>query len=262
VLIGLAALLKLLPALFLLWLVLKRAWAALAAALITILVAAVVPCLITFGPQQTVAYHQQWWQHNVRGAPAQGLVDAALREHFTDHRNQSIPAVLARLTWADHPHPAPRQLADLSPPAIRAISVGAACVILAALVFRARKPLAALTEATVRSETALLLLAMLVLPPLLRTYYLLWAAPAVLLLVHAMLSVDAARRLRICGRIGTIAWLVGMLAWAWPAARDYGVHLWMLLILGVLLAVSTDQGAPVRRSIATEPEFPGTPSPA
>ena len=76
---------------------------------------------------------------------------------------------------------------------------------------------------------------MLVLSPLLRTYYLVWALPALTLFASRAADRGALRTCRLA-RFGLVVWLLGMAAWISPNARSYGVHLVMLLLMCVLLA--------------------------
>lgn len=245
--LGLATALKLLPLVFALWLVLKRRWTALGMLLGTVLVVALAPCLVVLGPRATVEHHRQWWEYNVRGAPARGLLDARLREHFLDHRNQSISAVVARLAWSAHPHPAPLRLAALDERACRQVALALSLLLLAGLVWLSRGCGAALgprglkgaaLAACLRYEAAAYCLAMLILAPLLRTYYLVWALPGLVLLARQALD-GSDRRTRRLGGLGLLVWLLGMLGWLSDAARACGVHLLMALALaGTLLALA------------------------
>ncbi len=244
VLIGLAAVLKLLPALLLLFLLFKRRWHALAAAGATIIIVMVVPPLLVFGPEKTVQYHREWYEHNVRGDAARGLLNADLAAHFTDRRNQAIPQVLARLTWPEHPHAALVQPLHLEPAMCQRVSYGVMVLLLAGLVCATRRPWRDLGETRRHCEGAVYAIGMLVFAPLLRQYYLVWALPGLALLARAAASQQSGR-MRSLGWSGLAVWTVGMVAWIWPLARVLGAHLLMLIVMGVLLlwvGVSADQG--------------------
>lgn len=256
VLFGLAASVKLLPAIFLPWLALTRRWRALALALIAAGLINIVPPLLVFGPRLTAEYHAQWWQRNVLGPPVRGMADSTLREHFVDHRNQSIPAVLSRVLVAEHPYRAAWQPITLSEPnALRlAYAVWAVLLAVALIVTRGAPPrrsaktAAGVSSALLRMQVAMLLLAMLVLSPLVRTYYLVFALPALACVV------DAARGrgwigARVAGTAGVVIWLAGMAGWLSNGARLYGVHVWMLLLLGAAL-LGASRGAREQRNTA------------
>ena len=97
-------------------------------------------------------------------------------------------------------------------------------------------------------EISLLLLAMLILGPLLRTYYLVWALPALLLL---------------CGRMthgnrwaytGVLLWLGGLLGWISPEARSLGVHWFVLVGMGICVVGSAEATEDHRGVVPTEAE--------
>lgn len=241
-LLGLATVLKLLPAIFAIWLLLKRRFAAFGVLCGTVLVIALIPPITAFGPRAAFDAHKQWWNYNIHGAAGAGMTDPALREHFIDHRNQSIPAVIARICWPEHPHRTKLQLAAFDQRTCRRLAGAIAIALFATLLWHARRSWKVPREQensgerlrqsafTLRRETALFLLAMLVFSPLLRTYYLVWALPA--LALFASLAADTvATRTRRLARFGLLVWLIGMLAWVSPTARAYGVHLVMLLLM-------------------------------
>jgi alpha-1,2-mannosyltransferase len=235
-LFGCAAVIKLLPGLFLIWLILKRKWTAVGGFVVAAAGLAALPPVAVFGPRATLEYHREWCAHNLAGDAARGLLNPLLAEHFVDHRNQSIAQVLARLTWPGHPHPAAWQPVQLGPDTCMHAAHGAALALLLLLAWSTRRSWHQLGLERRRVEFAVFALGMLVFSPLLRQYYLVWALPAVLLLVrHA----DAKRW---WGRVGTAIWVLGMLAWTWPAARVVGANLLMLLAMGVLLLSGVPEG--------------------
>lgn len=230
-----AVVVKLLPALLLPWILLKRAWRSTGMFILATIIVVVLPCLVTWGWGQTIAAHRQWWTYNVGGAPAKGLVDSNLRAHFIDHRNQSLASVAAHWLAAEHPYRLPIAPVSLPKDAVLWLARIAWLVLAAAMFWWLRKPAVRLGEGRLRGELALLLIAMMVFSPLLRQYYLVWALPGLLLLTLWALADLHAPRLRILGRIGLVTWLVGMLAWLWPEARLAGAHLLMLIVIGGLL---------------------------
>ncbi|MCH7870299.1 MAG: DUF2029 domain-containing protein, partial [Planctomycetes bacterium] len=181
VLFGFAAVLKLLPAVLLIWLLLKRQWTALAVAAVCIVIVAGGPCLIVFGPRQTAEYHREWLADNFGQDGRRGLVDRAERNHFVDHRNQSIAAVVQRAFWPQHSARAAWQPIAISRAACVRISLSLATLLALGLAVTTRRPAAALTRAARQAEFAAYLIAMLVFSPLLRQYYLVWCLPALLL---------------------------------------------------------------------------------
>jgi alpha-1,2-mannosyltransferase len=238
--LGLAALVKLLPALLLVWLVLKRRWWAAGAMVATVAAVAIVPCLIVFGPRQTLVYHEQWWVHNVEGPPAQSMAEdevegeEQLAEHFVDRHNQSLPVVLSRLLSPTHPSRLSWQPVKLETATCVWIARGVLAALVAGLLWRTRRAWGRLGPAERRVEFAVYLLAMMVFAPLLRQYYLAWALPAVLLFVMMARGVVLTGRRRL-GVAGVTVWLAGMALWAWEPARVCGAHWLTLTVMGVLL---------------------------
>ena len=260
-LLGAAAVLKLLPGVFLLWLLLKRRWRAAGAMVAATVILAVAPPLVVFGPQRTVAYHREWWEYNVGCGWAAGIPEsdlgaeptttpAAVPAHFLDHRNQSIAQVLARLTQPDHPFAAPFQPLQLDPTACAWLARGLRVLLLAGLVWGTRRTWEALPINRRHAEAAVYAIGMLVFSPLLRQYYLVWAVPGLVLLARAAAGGDVAQGHRTslrqtapsgrrCGRIGMLVWALGLLAWIWPLPRVFGAHLVMLIAMGILLLCAT-----------------------
>ncbi len=261
VLFGSATVLKLLPAVFLVWLLLKRQWSAAASLVLTVLVVALLPCLAVFGPADTARYHKQWWDHNVRGAPARGMADPSLREHFIDHRNQSVAAVVNRVFGRDHRYAVPVNFPVLSERACGRVAAGLWLALAAGMIWTTRRPQRALREFRLRGEAACYVLAMLVFSPLFRQYYLVWALPALVLLLRMSGGLEAGGA-RAAARTAVVLWIIGMVAWMSETARAYGVHLLMsIAIAALLLAVAarvdrerTDSADEDRQRSAPPPE--------
>ncbi len=238
--LGTAAMVKLLPAIALPWLALKRQWTALLAAVAALLALAALPALVAYGPRQAAVHYREWWDFNVGGDAARGLIAADRREHFLDYRNQSIAQVLARLTWAEHPYRLAWQPVRLTPGQVALTANLLTAGVLVALLLLVRRPWQDLDRDARRGEVALVGLAMLVAAPLLRQYYLVWALPAVAVLLGWRASPVAG--LRRLGWTGLFAWGLGMLAWLSPAARSAGANLVMLLLMAGMLGCGLASG--------------------
>ncbi|MBI3821182.1 MAG: DUF2029 domain-containing protein [Planctomycetes bacterium] len=88
-LLGLAIACKLTPALFLVYLLWKRAWAALAAACLSLIAFVLIMPAAVFGWSNNLDYLQSWHRHMI--APyAAGVVTS-------EHKNQSLPGLLHRM---------------------------------------------------------------------------------------------------------------------------------------------------------------------
>lgn len=227
--LGLAIFAKLLPAIFLIWLALKRQWCAAAWCAAAFALFALGPPLVIFGPQQTWNYHAQWWDHNLHGAPTRGMVDPELRDHFIDRRNQALPAVLAR--WCDptHPHRLPIQPLQLSSGQCVWIARGVLVALLLSLLAATRHAWQHLSPRARRGELVLYLLAMMFLSPLMRQYYLAWALPA-LVLISIAATQHVTPQTGRAALVGLVVWVLGMLLWMWQPARVAGAH-WLMLVL-------------------------------
>ncbi len=233
-LLALAAVIKLLPALLIVWLALKRQWTALTVCLVGVAAIVVLPCLAVFGPQRTLDYHREWAQHNLLGAPAGDMADEEQTNHFIARRNQGLPVVLSRLCGPTHPYRVSFQPVKLSEPSCLWLARAILAAMLAGLIWRTRRRWDRLGRLDRQVEFAVYLLAMMLFSPLLRQYYLVWALPAVLLFVQLALDGRDVRIVRH-GGIGILVWVLGMLLWTIDSARACGAHWAMLLSMGVLL---------------------------
>jgi alpha-1,2-mannosyltransferase len=237
---GVATVLKLLPGIFLLWLLLKRRWSAALACVATITVLALVPPTLVFGLEKARAYHREWFEYNARGDAACGMLRSDLPEHFIDRRNESIGQVLARWTWLEHPFRVAWQPLKLEPQTCKRLADGISAALLLALLALTRRPWRNLTLERRHAEAAVFAIAMLALSPLVRQYYLVWALPG--LVVFAGWAVGGSdepgrSKPRVLGWIGLAVWLGGMALWPWQITRVCGAHLLMLLTLGALLVL-------------------------
>ena len=238
-----AAVLKILPAIFLVWLVLKRRWAAVLGFCVAATILLAVPPFLALGPQKSVEYHKQWWSYNAsEGGPRRWMMEVESSpntDHFVDRRNQSIPALTGRLLWGGHPQKAAWQPMALSLDAALRVATLVTLGLGLALLFATRSRLAQPTDDPWRwrGEFALYAIAIQALAPLTRMYYLVWTMPALAVLVY--FATPAAGNSRTAGwaRAGVALWLAGMALWPVRISREYGVHLAMLIGIGVVLVV-------------------------
>ncbi|MGE3180833.1 MAG: glycosyltransferase family 87 protein [Phycisphaerae bacterium] len=235
-----ATVLKILPALIALWLILRKQIKVGAAFAVGVITMSLLPSLLAFGFARTAAYHQEWWAYNVADAGPRKWMEqeewGPHSAHFVDRRNQSVHAVVGRMFWAEHRFPAEWQPAHFS---------AERCILLAnAILFALLAGLVALTwqmrkvpdsdHWRTRAELSIFAIGLLVLAPLSRMYYLVWALPALALLLRAATEV---RRTAGMGwaRAGVLIWLIGMIAWTSRHAREFGVHTVMLVLMVVCL---------------------------
>jgi hypothetical protein len=92
--LGLATLIKVVPAILAVYLLLRRQWRAAAVMIVTVIVLDVLPCLAFFGWPGTVAEHRAWVQRAGRYSNWQWIEQPLLRVH--KRANESLAVVLAR----------------------------------------------------------------------------------------------------------------------------------------------------------------------
>ncbi len=93
--LGLAGCIKVTPFVFLLYLLLRRQWRALAGVLLAVLLCQVVPSIIFFGPAGAIREHRGWWQRVGWYSNSRMIEDPLLRVRRHGH-NCSYSVVLGR----------------------------------------------------------------------------------------------------------------------------------------------------------------------
>jgi hypothetical protein len=236
---GLIALLKLLPGLFLFWLLLKRQWLAASSMVATMILVAFVPCLVFFGPAETRTYYQQWWQHNApQDGPRFERSGPDMIDHFIDHRNQSIEEVLLRWTWPGHAFALDNQPLKLTQDqAVRTAQV-IAILLLVALLWVSRRPPERLTPLAVMRRPPSSPWACLCFRRCCASTT--WSGRVPALVLLARIGANESRRGRQwLGNLGVLAWLAAMILWIWPTPRLMGVHLALLITISILLYIAS-----------------------
>ncbi|GLW71831.1 membrane protein [Kitasatospora phosalacinea] len=234
---GLAAAIKLTPALFVVHLLLTRRWRAAATAVATALGATGAGFLIA--PEVS----RQFWTAT--------LWDTDRVGGFANMSNQSLQGLIARLG---------PQLPG------RALWVAAALAVLALWAHRLRRAAAARDSLAAYSLTGL---ACCLVSPITWVHHLVWMLPALVVLADAALSRPRHRR----GWL-TLCWVLQLvvssgMVWLWhPDGRDPGTLLggsaYALLTLGLLIAVPIrphpdgpeQPGPPVESTVTTRPPQP------
>lgn len=216
--LGLAVLLKITPALLLVWFGLKRQPRVVAAGVATLLLAGPASDAVVFGPRGAQEAYAAWFERAVTRSSSRGLIANQIE---MDWRNQGVAAVLCRwlhptsysLRFDNDPRikidrePAFVNVAELPLPSIaRAVDVLMVSG-LAGLVWLCRRPAARLSSWQLRLEWALVLLAMLWFMPVLRRYHFIWMTPALTLLVSAAYYRWSSRTWRFAA-LGSIGLLV------------------------------------------------------
>lgn len=195
--LGLAVILKLTPGLLIVWFALKRQWAVVAAALITIALAGPLADVAVLGPRETADAYRGWLARAVQDGSPRALIE---RQVEMDWRNSALGATLCRwlhptsyaLRFDNDPRFRERDpdallnVAALPTATVARIASAAAILLLAALCLWAWRGPADPAALRTRVEWAIFMLAMLWLMPVMRRYHMIWCLPAVFLLAEAL----------------------------------------------------------------------------
>lgn len=191
--LGLAVLLKVTPALLVVWFALKRQYKTAGVAVAVVVLAGPVGDLLVFRPAYAADAYRRWFQTAVITGSHRGLI---LNQLEMDWRNQGLGAVACRwlhpANYALHFDNDPRIKTDKEPATMNVLALSretiATIVItvmglsVAGLLWLTRRPGRELSLWQLRLEWALILLAMLWLMPVLRRYHLVLMLPALAVL--------------------------------------------------------------------------------
>lgn len=268
-LLGLAIWIKLLPLLAVGYLLLKRKWLPAALALAVAVVVDLALSLVAFGPETTWQLHREWVQNEVHGEQSRMLSDA--RPLDEDRlNNQSAMIVMRRLlTHMGHGTEADRQVAvgrgvevqpgevgsidygglrpnvsvaDLTPGQLRLVYATAMMLLFLGIAVYCRRPGRALASEDWATEIAMVVLATLWFSPLVWSYHLTAALPAL-----AVIFARAPRHPRFAEATAAL-WIISLVLMGSSTARAWGVTFWMNLLLGVLL-VTTAARKPLKKDV-------------
>ena len=242
-LLGLASWLKLLPLLGVGYLLLKRRWGPALVALGCALLLDLVLSLAAFGPAGTWREHAAWWNRGAAQTMNRQLdyPGASDEDRLT---NQSL-AVIVRRLLSSHGDPTDivRQrvvLAHLTQRQLQVVFLGATAILtLGIAAFCRRRPGTPGREGPddVPAQVALVVLATLWFSPVVWSYHLTAATPALALVLYRW------RHRRAVAYAASGVWLAGLGLLAQPVgpfARAVGVLLWLSLLLGLALVGSRE----------------------
>jgi hypothetical protein len=260
--LGLAILLKLSPAVLLLWLLLKKDWRALASTVGVVLVLGPGLDILTVGWDRAVDWQWEWYQRLRWSGSAWTVLVAGSQCEYSNH---AVVAVLRRLLHSTDSTPYfdvevggrhelagshPVNLLNLPISAVTAIWAALMLVSLVALVAVSRRPAQPASRERLRWEYALYCLAMLWFLPVVREYHYVWAYPLVSLLVANVRSLwrDTGQfPWRSAPAWGLGVWLVTMALGAPRIAQEFGVPMLGIAALGgagiLVLSRFTDSSA-------------------
>jgi hypothetical protein len=249
--LGLAVWVKLLPAVGVGYLLLKRKFAPAVLAVIFVVALDVVLSLAAFGPKAAWEEHVKWWHNEGTGSVGRQLN----RTDFMDEdrlTNQSILVVMRRTLTSlgsdagiptdnvplDQLHARNQvRVANLSPEQLKWAYYAVLALLGAGIAFVCRRHGDEQSDGQWATEIALMLLATMWFSPVVWGYYPTAVTPALALVLS-----HGERHRRVVQ--ATVAmWLLGMALMAVPAARAAGVLTWASLLLGaVLVWMQRDDG--------------------
>ncbi|RMF83622.1 MAG: DUF2029 domain-containing protein, partial [Planctomycetota bacterium] len=251
---GLAVLLKLTPALLVVWFALKRQFRTVAVALATVVCAGPLADLAAFGPSYAADWYRGWAEIALVRGSHRGLI---LYERELEWRNQSISAIAMRLlhdtnakTHFDNDPRIKRDDPDLYLNALTLPNSAVATIVLSivavsalALMWIARRPATQCSIWRLRIEWALFIVAMLWFMPVLRRYHFVMLLPALAVLAGCIHHCGWNSRV---GRLGIATYFVliaaqlsaGLRLWFRPSPSEAaGVFLFVLPVLALPLIV-------------------------
>jgi len=235
-LLGLASWLKLLPLLGVGYLLLKRRWGSASLALGFTVLFDVVLSLAAFGPGGAWREHAAWWHRGVTATMYRQLARERVGEEDRP-TNQSLAVTVRRLlsSHGNPMDPARRRviLAELTPQQLQAVFLGTTALLaagIAAFCRRDRKgspPRQGSDE--LPAQIALVVLATLWFSPVVWSYHLTAATPALAVVLYRCRHHQAVA----WAVIGV--WLTALSLLACPVARAAGILFWLSLLLGLAL---------------------------
>lgn len=257
--LGLAAVIKLLPALLILYFLLVRRWGVAVAAVATAGLLGLAVPLLVLGPQPTLELHGQFVSNAVLGHSAWTTIHAE-RPRKASFSNNSLPIVLRRLLSPVNGGKSDTgelyvNLIHLPSPVIAAGYIALAAFFLVGSI----APLLRMIRSACHSRTgadrlptvfAQWCCLMLLLSPLMWTHYLVLAGFPLLVLAERVVQTLRDRG-RPCA-VSLIAlglWLLGAILLAWPAARAAGAQLGSVVALWTALAILALRPVPTARQV-------------
>jgi len=243
--LGLAAMIKLLPAALVVYFVLKRRWRVAGGAAVVVVVLGGGLPLVALGPQETLTQHKAFYERAIIQHSAMRTLTAE-KPVKAFYSNNAVPMVLRRLlthTNCGKDEPDGRlfvNIADLPPAASTGIYVLLMAVIGGTSVWVALRrpdrwpPESIEAGRSLRAQFAAWCCLMLLASPLVWTHYLplvYWALA--LVADRAERTHRSGRTACAVSRVALILWLLGAVLLAWPAARAVGAQIASVAVLWV-----------------------------
>lgn len=235
--LGLAILIKLVPAALLIWLVLLRRWRAVAATLAAALVLGLGLPLALLGAAETLRQHQSFYQTAVveHSALRTLTADKPPKANFS---NNAVPLVLRRLLSPLDARKAPGDAPVIvaitdAAPAVRVVVYGALmAMVLGVSLWRswpAGRGAAVAPPGGWLTSLGIWCCVMLLASPLVWTHYLPLAYPALAAACDRAFARPGAGR--AWARVAIVVWVLGIVGLAFPHARAAGAQIFSVLAL-------------------------------
>jgi alpha-1,2-mannosyltransferase len=242
VLLGLAVWLKLLPLLGVAFLLLQRKTRAALIALAVAVGLDVVLSVAAFGPAIAWQEHVTWWQQGATGTTIRQLT-SPWHEDEDRLTNQSVAIMVRRLfsTLGSTPD-SPRRflaMAHLDGVQIEGLFAAITALIVGAVVAFCRPARRGRPSAPTPPQIAMAVLATLWLSPVMWSYHMTAATPALALVLKRFWG---QRR----GRLAVVVWMACLCLLAIPIVRAAGVLLWLSVATGAVLAMRLSEKADLR----------------
>ncbi|MFH1747413.1 MAG: glycosyltransferase family 87 protein [Planctomycetota bacterium] len=249
--LGLAVLIKVLPAALIVFFLLNRRWRVAGVSLATIVILGFGLPLLSIGPEQTIARHRQFRQTAMRDHSAYSTIHAE-KPLKAKYNNNSLPIVLRHLLTRIDANAGEVEdaiyvnFAELPPRAIWWLYMAVMLVLVGATLFVTLRgppkwPPDSIDDGrVVRAQFGLWTCLMLIASPLLWTHYIVWAYwPLAVVTDHGERYLSRTRRIHVWSASALLVWLAGAILLAWPAARATGAQMAALIVLwGILLRLS------------------------
>ena len=251
--LGLATLIKLMPAVLIVFFLLRRRWRVAGAAVAVTVVLGLGLPLLALGPKETIAQHRQFYKVAVRGGSALATLTSD-QPPKKIYNNNAVPMVLRRLLSPlnagkdDSRGPLFVNFVDLPRRAMVTIYIAllgvfvAGSIAVTLLCPGMHTPHTSHDLSRMRTEFGVWCCLMLLASPLVWTHYLPLAYwPLALLMDDVERGRHATGRLPRVSAAALAIWLFGAVLLAWPAARAAGaqiasvVGLWLGLIVSIIL---------------------------
>ena len=245
--LSIGIMLKMIPALCLLYFLIRRKWGVAWGVLAGTLLFGVAPSLLIFGPQKLYDYHGYWYRTQYLGFTPLSTIDNPTEYSY---QNQSLVRTMVRLFTPVNAGPSSRPftitIAEAPRWALKLAYILLAGATGAALLWWLWRTRNIQSPETAAGGYALCVGSMLWFSPWVGSYYFslaLW--PAVALIAHVLRQIDEPHRARWSHR-ALLLWFIAMPGLGSHLLRALSIHLWasvLLLLAGATTMIDTTRRA-------------------